>query len=139
MNEPINNGRSVASVLSDMGDDLKRFAETRIVMLKAEIREQLKTLKIAAPLAAGSIALLATAYLLLTMSIVALVFAILPDNAFRWCLAFLAVGILWSIAGTVAAYLAKRELETKGLLPNKTIRVLKGDKIWIQSELRRQI
>ena len=66
------------------------------------------------------------------------VFAFLPDNAYRLCLAFLAVGVLWTILGGVAAYFAKREFELKGLMPNKTIRVLKGDKTRIQTEVNSQ-
>ena len=131
-----NNGRSVAAVLADTKEELKQFVETRIAMLKTELREKLKTLKIAAPLAAIGLVLLTTAYLLFTLSLVGLVFAFLPDNAYRWCLAFLAVAVLWSILGGVAAYFAKREFELKGLLPNQTIRVLKGDKAWIQSEVK---
>ena len=136
MNEQVNNGRTVAALLGEMKDELKQFVETRIAMLKTEIREKLQTLKLAAPLAAVGLVLLGTAYLLLTMSLVGLVFAFLPDNAFRWCLAFLAVAVLWSILGGVAAYFAKREFELKGLLPNKTIRVLAEDKKWIQSEVK---
>jgi len=133
------NEKSVAAVLTDMKEELKQFIETRIAMLKTEIREKLQTLKVAAPLAAAGLVFLSTAYLLLTLSLVGLVFALLPDNAFRWCLAFLAVAVLWLILGGVAAYFAKREFEVKGLMPNKTIRVLQEDKRWIQSEAKNRI
>ena len=137
-NHQVNNGRSVAAVLADTKEELKQFVETRIAMLKTELREKMKTLKIAAPLAAVGFVLLVTAYLLFTLALVGLVFAFLPDNAYRLCLAFLAVGVLWTILGGVAAYFAKREFELKGLMPNKTIRVLKGDKTWIQTEVNSQ-
>jgi uncharacterized membrane protein YqjE len=136
MNQPGNNGRSIAEVLAETKKEFKQFVETRIAMLKTELREKLKTLKVAAPLAAIGLVLLGTAYLLFTLSLVGLVFAFLPENAFRWCLACLAVALLWSILGGVAAYFAKREFELKGLMPNHTIRVLKGDKMWIQSEVK---
>ena len=139
MNQQANNGRSVAAVLADTKEELKQFVETRIAMLKTELREKLKTLKTAAPLGAVGLVLLTTAYMLFTLSLVALVFAFLPDNAYRWCLAFLAIALLWSILGGAAAYFAKREFELKGLMPSKTIRVLKGDKVWIQSEVKTQV
>jgi uncharacterized membrane protein YqjE len=139
MNHEINNGRTIAQVLSDAKEELKQFVDTRIAMLKTELKENLKTLKIAAPLAGVGVLLLATAYLLFTLALVGLVFAFLPDNAFRWCLALLAVAILWTILGGVAAYFAKREFEAKELMPNKTIRVLKGDRIWIQSEVKNRV
>ena len=139
MNQHIHNGRTIAAVLTDTKEELTQFVETRIEMLKIEVREKLKTLKLAAPLAAAGILLLGTAYLLFTIALVGLVYALLPDNAYRWCLAFLAVAVLWSVLGGLAAYFAKREFELKELLPTKTINVLKGDKIWIQAEAKNQI
>lgn len=137
MNHHMNDGRSVAAVLTDTKEELGQFLETRIAMLKTEVREKLKTLKLAAPLAAAGIVLLTTAYLLFTIAVVALVYAFLPDNAYRWCLAFVAVALLWSIVGGVAAYFAKREMT--GLLPTRTMNILKGDKIWLQAEVKNQI
>jgi hypothetical protein len=32
--------------------------------------------------------------------------------------------------------MAKRELEVKGLLPKRTVEVLKEDRMWIQSEVK---
>ena len=139
MNHDPNNGRTVAAVLIDMREELKQFISTRLALFKAEVNEKLKTLKSAVPLAAAGLMLLLTAYLLLTLALVALVFVFLPDNAYRWCLALAIVGVLWAIFGGVAAWLAKRELELRGLIPRKTIRVLKDDKIWIQSEVNNQV
>ena len=133
------NGRSLATVLAEMKEELKQFIETRFALLKAEVSEKLQTLKIAAPLAAVGILFLVTAYLLFTMALVGLVLAFLPTSPYRWCFAFLAVAILWSILGGISAYFAKREFEVKGLLPQKTIAVLKGDKLWIQSEVKNRV
>ena len=135
----VNNGRSVAAVLTDIIGELKQFVETRAGMLKTELRDKLKTLKIALPLALVAVLLLSTAYLLFTISLVGLVFAFLPDNPYRWCLAFLAVAVLWSILGAIAAYFAKREFEMKALMPTKTLEVLRGDKLWIQTEVKNHI
>lgn len=139
MNHDPNNGRTVAAVLTEMKGELKEFISTRLALFKAELNEKVKTLKIAVPLAAVGLVLLGTAYLLLTLALIALVFVFLPDNPYRWCFAFLSVGILWSLLGGVAAWFAKRELELRGLAPQKTIRVLKDDKIWIQSEVNNQV
>jgi hypothetical protein len=86
-----------------------------------------------------ALVLLGTAYMLFTLALVGLVLALLPANPFRWCLAFLAVAVLWSIVGTVAAIIAKRRFSLKELVPNRTIGVLKDDGIWIQSEVKDQI
>ncbi len=133
------NGRSLTAIIAEMKDELKEFAQTRIEMFKIELQEKAKTLKIAAPLAALGALLLGTAYLLVTMALVGLVVAFFRDNPYRWFFAFAIVAVLWTVLGGIAAYFAKREFELKGLVPRRTIEVLKGDKLWIQAEAKNQI
>ena len=139
MSQGVNHARSVAAILTDMQSELRQFVETRIAMFRTEIRDKANVLKVAAPLAAAGILFLITGYFLFMISLVGLVFAFLPNNAFRWCMAFLVVAIFCSIVGGLATYFAKRELEPKGLLPSRTLGVLKGDKAWLRSEVKTQI
>ena len=132
----INNGKSVAALFAEMKQELQDFVQTRVTMFKVELQEKVRVVKAAAPLAVIGAVLLLTAYLLFTLALVSLVFAFLPDNAYRWCIAFAAIGVLWLILGGIAGYMAKRELEVKGLLPKRTVEVLKEDKVWIQSEVK---
>jgi uncharacterized membrane protein YqjE len=132
----INNGKSVAALFAEMKQELQDFVQTRVTMFKVELQEKVRVMKAAAPLAVIGAVLLLTAYLLFTLALVSLVFAFLPDNAYRWCIAFAAIGVLWLILGGIAAYMAKRELEVKGLLPKRTVEVLKEDKMWIQAEVK---
>ena len=132
----INNGKSVAALFAEMKQELQDFVQTRVTMFKVELQEKVRVVKAAAPLAVIGAVLLLTAYLLFTLALVSLVFAFLPDNAYRWCIAFAAIGLLWLILGGIAGYMAKRELEVKGLLPKRTVEVLKEDKVWIQSEVK---
>jgi uncharacterized membrane protein YqjE len=132
----INNGKSVAALFAEMKQELQDFVQTRVTMFKVELQEKVRVVKAAAPLAVIGAVLLLTAYLLFTLALVSLVFAFLPDNAYRWCIAFAAIGVLWLILGGIAAYMAKRELEVKGLLPKRTVEVLKEDKMWIQAEVK---
>ena len=132
----INTGKSVAALISEMKQELQDFAQTRFTMLKVELQEKVRALKAAAPLALIGALLLLTAFLLFSLALVALIFAALPDSSYRWFLALLAIAVFWSLIGGIAAYMAKRELEVKGLLPKKTVEVLKEDKQWIQFEVR---
>lgn len=133
------NGRNIASLLAEIKDEIRDFLQTRIAIFKTELREKSQNLKTAAILAVSGLLLLTTAYMLLTLALVGLVAAAFPTSAYRWFFAFLAVGIFWSILGGIAAYFAKRELELKGLLPKRTLEVLKGDKVWVQTEVKNQI
>ena len=142
MNEPTRieqNGRSIASVLNDLKQELKDFLETRIQLLKSEIQEKMAMLKLAAPLAVVAVVFAGTAYLLLTLALVDLVSVAFLDNTYRWFLAFLIVGVVWLIVAAMAGYFALREMRARALAPQRTIQVLKGDKAWLQSEAKSQI
>ena len=138
MNTAVNNGRSLTATLAELKSELLDFVDTRIELLKSELREKMKVVKAAAPLGAVGLLLLVTAYLLFTMALVALVVVAFQGNPYRWFFAFSIVGFAWAVLGGIAVYFAKRELEMTTLMPQKTIEILKGDKIWIQAEVKNQ-
>jgi Flp pilus assembly protein TadB len=139
MNSAVNNDRSLAPIVSEMKEELKEFLQTRLEMLKQEMREKLGRLKIAAPLAGAAVLLLVTAYLLITVALAAAVAAVFAASPFRWFFGFGIVGVALALFGGIAGYFAKRELELKTLAPNRTIEVLKGDKVWLQKEVKNQV
>ena len=51
MNRDPDNGRTFASILAETRDDLKQFVETRISLLRAELREKVEVITQTAPLA----------------------------------------------------------------------------------------
>ena len=52
MHSSVENGGTLAAIAAEMKEELKEFVQTRIEMLKQELREKAARLKIAAPLAA---------------------------------------------------------------------------------------
>ena len=46
------------------------------------------------------------------------------------------LGIVWLVAGAILAFLVRNHLRTRGLVPKKTIEVLKRDKRWLQNEAK---
>jgi len=142
MNNDVESGhaaRSLASIAAEMKHELKEFLETRVEILKSELRDKFAHWKIAAPLAGTGVVLLSTAYLLITIALVALAAVFIGDTAYRWFFAFLTIGVLWSLLGGISLYIAKREFALNRLMPQKTIDVLKGDKVWLQKEVRNQV
>ncbi len=133
------NDKNLTTLLTEMKKELIDFLRTRIEMFKTEMQDKVRTLKTAAPLGIAAAVLLLTAYLLFTLALVGLIVAAFASNPYRWFLAFLAIAVAWTILGGIAAYLAKRELQIKGLMPKRTIEILKGDKLWVQSEVKNQL
>jgi len=136
MNNAVHPQRPLAQLVCDATEEIKEFAQTRFAMLKAELTQKFQLLKVGVLLAAVAGTLMATAYILLTLALVALIASAFPGSPFRWVFGFLAVGVLWAILGSIVAYLARREFVVNRLTPERTIQVLKGDKIWIQGEAK---
>jgi ABC-type multidrug transport system permease subunit len=133
------NGRSFSGVVNEVKDELKEFLQTRISMLKAELGEKMRTFKAAVPMLATAIILLTTAFLLFTLCLVGLISVAFYGNPFRWFLSFVIVAVMYSIIGGMAAVFGLKELRAQGIMPKKTIKVLKEDQIWLQHEARTQV
>jgi len=134
--DAFSNGRSLAAIISEMRDELKQFVQTRIELLKREIQVNLGAIRATAPLIAVGVLFLTTAYLLLTIALVALIATAFVGSAYAWFYAFLIVGVVWLIIGAIAACMAVREFRKRGLMPRRTMGVLKADNIWLQQEAK---
>jgi len=130
------NGRSLAAIISEMRDELKQFVQTRIELLRREIQVNLGVLRAAAPLIAIAALFLTCAFLLLTIALVALITTAFAGSAYAWFFAFLIVGVVWLIVGASAAYMAVHQFRKRGLMPRRTMGVLKADNIWLQQEAK---
>ena len=126
--------RNISATLHEMKDEAARFVRTRVLLLKSELQEKLPHLKVAAVLAVTGSVLLLTTWLLLSSALVAVAAILFRDSEYRWVFAFLSVGVLYAIFGGILLYLARREFAARSLVPERTIDILKGDKIWIQGE-----
>ncbi len=131
-----NGERSLASLIAEIRDELKSVVTTRVEMLKAELREAMTAIAAGLPLALVAAVMVATAYLLLTLSLVALIVVAFGDNPYRWFFAFLIVGFAWLILGGMAAFFVWNQFREHSFVPKKTVEVLKADKAWLQSEIR---
>ena len=106
------NGRSFAGVVNEVKDELKEFLQTRIIMLKAELGEKMRTLKTALPMLITAAIFLGTAFLLLTLCLVGLVSV---GRASPW-VALVIIAREFTILGLRAAVEAGgRHLETSML------------------------
>jgi uncharacterized membrane protein YqjE len=134
-----NHERSLASIVSEIREELKEFLNTRVQMIRAEFHETLGAAKVGLPLAVVALALVGTGYLLLTLGVVVLVASAFAGNPYAWLLAFVIVGVLWTAMGGVAAFFAYNEFRAKGRFPKRSVEVLKADRVWLQTEARSRL
>jgi len=131
--------RSYSSLISEIREEIKQFAATRLQMLRAELKERSAALKIAGPLAAVGAILIGTSYLTFTFSLVALVAAFFRNSPFGWFYGAGMVALLFLVFGGIAIYFAVREFKSKPWTPNRTLEIVKGDILWIKAETKGQI
>ncbi len=125
-----------AQLLSEFKNELKEFAATRIEMLRAEMREKIATASTAfAAIAAGAILAL-LAILFLGVAFVALLAMALGGGAGAWAGAFAIVGAVFLLASGLTLAFGIRQMKERGLKPERTLRTLKQDQIWLQNETR---
>jgi len=131
--------KTVVEVVDDLRHELIDFVTTRFAMLEAEFDEKVTTFKMAAPVLVIGAGLLGSAWLVLTGFLVCIIAGAFAPNPWAWTVSFLIVGVLYAIVGGAAAYLAWKQLREKGVKPERTIRVLKEDSVWLQTEAKTQL
>jgi len=140
INEPTRqtNGRSIGATVNEVKEEFKQFAETRIAMLQAEMKEKVGLIKASAPMLAIGAILGGVGFLVLTGALICLVHMAFNQSPWGWFYSFLIVGVVYVIFGGIAGFMGYQNLTKHGLKPERTIKVLKEDKAWLQNEARTQ-
>lgn len=133
------NGRSLGATVNEVKEEFKQFAETRIAMLQSEMKEKVALIKASAPMLAIGAVLGGVAFLVLTGALICLIHMAFAQSAWGWFYAFLIVGVVYAVFGGIAGFMGYQNLTKHGLTPERTIKVLKDDKIWLQNEARTQL
>jgi uncharacterized membrane protein YqjE len=128
------NGRTLAGVINEAKDELKDFVDTRLQMLAREMKQKLSVWLLVLPMFAVAAVLGFLGLILLSFALVAAIAVVL---GWGWSAAI--VGAFYCIVAGGTAFLAYREVSAEGVAPERTLRVLKQDKLWLQNEARTQI
>ena len=135
----IENNKSIGQVAAELKNDARDFVSTRLEMLTKEMKEKLTVWKAAIPILAVAAVLAVTAFLTLTFAFVAFLAGIFQPSPYAWCYGALIVMAIYFFAAAGLFYLGRRELTQVGIAPQRTLKVLKDDQIWIQNEGRSQV
>lgn len=130
--------RPLSATINETKAEFKQFAETRLAMLQAEMKEKMATLKASAPMLIIGGLLALTAFWGLTAALIALLYVIFAGSPYATFFACLIVGVVYAIIGSGALWFAYQNITRAGLIPGRTIKVLKEDKVWLQNEARIQ-
>jgi uncharacterized membrane protein YqjE len=130
--------KPLSQVLTEFKDELKEFAATRIAMFRQEMNEKVAALSAALPAIAAGIVLALVAAIFLCIALVAVIAMALGGGAGAWAAAFAIVGGVFLLIAVLAIYFGVNKLKARSLKPERTLRVLRQDQIWLQNETRKQ-
>lgn len=130
--------KSIPEIVNDLKTELKDFVATRVAMLRSELNANVAKMKSALPLIAVGLVLVITAWFVLTAGLIAAV-AMAFATPWNYVIALFIVGFIYVVCGGLMALMGLRQLKQANLKPERTIRVLKQDQIWLQTEAKTQI
>lgn len=133
------NNRSLAEVMQELREDLKDFLTTRVQMLRGEIMEKVGAWKVGLPSMIIGLVLLATAFMLFTAGLVCLIALAFAGQPWGFAVSFFIVMAIYGLTGGLLFFYGLNTAKAGGLAPQKTIRVLKEDQIWLKTQARTQL
>lgn len=141
MNNAVNHNhdRSLGSQFQELKHEFTEFVNTRVQMLKAELKTKVDAIKTAAPMLVIALVLGLVGFIVLTGALVAVIAMAFNGTLGGWALALLIVGLAYCLIAGGAAMFAVKTLTSDGLAPKRTMRVLQQDQAWLASEARTQL
>jgi len=136
---PANSGRTIAEILNEFKEELKQFGQTRFEMLRSEMNEKLSAWKAAVPAIAIALVLALGAFGAFTAALIAAIALAFEPRPWAYAASAAIVFILYAIIAASAGAYGYRSIKTAGMAPEKTIRVLQEDKVWLTTEARSQV
>jgi uncharacterized membrane protein YqjE len=128
--------KSIGIILAETKAELIEFFDTRLQILRSELKAKINSLKQSLPLLLVAAVLLLAGWITLTFALVALIRAWFLPSPYSWMWAGLIVGCVYSVGGIAVGWFGYSEIKTVGVAPKRTLEVLKQDQAWIQNEAR---
>lgn len=129
-------GRKLADALYQTAGQLLTLIDTRFSMLQAEMKERIAAWKASAPMVLMGGMVAATSFLILTGALITLIAKAFAGSPWALFFSFLIVGVLYAICGFALLFSGMKTLREKSLVPERTIRILKDDRVWLENEVK---
>jgi uncharacterized membrane protein YqjE len=127
------------SLVGRLGDDVMQLFDTKLSLLKVEIKEEVNAYaRGGVAIATGGI-IAAVGFALLNVAVafgVSTLFAAanLSQSA-KYALGFVITGLFYLMIGGLMVLVTKNRLAKQDLIPNRTVQELRKDKQWLKNEL----
>jgi hypothetical protein len=138
-NNRFNREKPIGEVLNDLKNELKDFISTRIQMLQSEMNEKVGTLKASAPAIVVGALFAVTAWFMFSLALVFLISMAFEGKPYQYALSFGIVFVVYALIGAVAISFGMNSIKSRGMTPERTLRVLKQDQIWMKTEAKTEL
>ncbi len=130
---------SLPALVGRLGDDVMQLFDTKISLLKVEIKEEASQFARSGALIATGGIIAAIGFALLNVAIafgISTLFAgtTLSQPA-QYAIGFLTTGLLYLIVGAIIVTAMKNRLAKQNLVPDRTVAELRKDKQWLKNEI----
>jgi len=136
---PDKSDESLPSLFSRLGDDVMQLFDTKMSLLKVEIKEEANEyardgimIGVGGIIAAIGFALLNVA---LAFGISTLLANADLSQPAKYAIGFVSAGVLYLIIGGIIIATMKNRLAKQSLVPDRTVAELRKDKQWLKNEL----
>jgi len=135
----IEKDESLPSLFSRLGDDVMQLFDTKLSLLKVEIKEEVNEyardgimIGVGGVIAAIGFALFNVA---VAFGISTLFANVDISQPAKYAIGFLTAGVLYLIVGFIVITTMKNRLAKQSLVPDRTVKELRKDKQWLKNEL----
>lgn len=128
--------KPIGSSFAELKEDIKDFLQTRIELLRTELKEKIAAWKAPVAMLAFAALLLITSWFGVIFCIVAALHGAIAHTNFAWLWGGLIVTLLLLLSGVALGAAAYAGLRSASLKPTRTLRVLKQDQEWVQKQTR---
>jgi uncharacterized membrane protein YqjE len=130
---------SLPSLVSRLGDDVMQLFDTKLSLLKVELKEEANEYaRDGIMIAAGGI-IATVGFALLNVALAFGISTLFADadlsQPAKYAIGFVAAGLLYLIVGGVIILAMKKRLAKQSLVPDRTVEELRKDKQWLKNEL----
>jgi uncharacterized membrane protein YqjE len=130
---------NLPSLFSRLGDDVMQLFDTKMSLLKVELKEEASAYAHGGAMIAVGGVIAAIGFALLNVAVAFGISVLLASvdisQAARYAIGFLAAGVLYLIIGGIIVRTMKNRLAKQSLVPDRTVEELRKDKQWLKNEI----
>jgi uncharacterized membrane protein YqjE len=136
---PRTENENLPSLFSRLGDDVMQLFDTKMSLLKVELKEEANAYARGGAMIAIGGVIAAIGFALLNVAVAFGISVLLAgvdiSQAARYAIGFLAAGLLYLIVGGIIVSTMKNRLAKQSLVPDRTVAELRKDKQWLKNEI----